>query len=195
MQIPSSSAHRPWTSLSSSPKFSEICAVSWTGHKVKADLMTVSCDLRGLHASVQGVLALAASFLKDTNGTFSWLCRKCVTAMGQLLIHVHSSMRRPTLVCTLLPWKQKTGQEEGEQLLLSTTEAANRSVLHIWNSLLYLKDPEFRGKSTRNKMFKIILMKNVTKQVVILFKGASWNLYFADDQGIPRLITIVIMGW
>lgn len=23
--------------------------------------------------------------------------------MGQLLIHVHSSMRRPTLVCTLLP--------------------------------------------------------------------------------------------
>lgn len=43
-------------------------------------------------------------------------------------------------------------------------------------------------------MFKIILMKNVTKQVVILFKGASWNLYFADDQGIPRLITVVIMG-
>lgn len=54
MQIPSSSAHRPWTSLSSSPKFSEICAVSWTGHKVKVDLMTVSCDLRGLYASVQG---------------------------------------------------------------------------------------------------------------------------------------------
>lgn len=46
---------------------------------------------------------IQGSGVKDTKGTFSWLWRKCVTAIGQLLIHVHSSMRRPTLVCTLLP--------------------------------------------------------------------------------------------
>lgn len=51
MQIPSNSAHRPCTNLSSSPKFSEICAVSWTGHKVKANLMPKACDLGGLYWS------------------------------------------------------------------------------------------------------------------------------------------------
>lgn len=54
--------------------------------------------------------------MKDTKGTLSWLCRKCVTAMGQLLIHVHSSMRRPTLVWTLLPCR-KPNSESDEELL------------------------------------------------------------------------------
>lgn len=127
-----------------------------------------SRDQRRLYARVPGVWGMNGSFFKDTNGTFSWLCRKCVTAMGQLLIHVHSSMRRPTLVCTLLPWKHKTGQEQSQQLLPSTTEMDN-------SSPSYSKDREFRGKSNRNKMLKISQMKNVSKQVVILFKGASWN--------------------
>ena len=53
---------------------------------------------------------------KDTKGTFSWLWRKCVTAMGQLLIHVHRSMSKPTLVCTLLPWGWWLGGGEGEDI-------------------------------------------------------------------------------
>lgn len=56
--------------------------------------------------------------------------------MGQLLIHVQSSMRRPTLVCTLLPWEHKRGQEEGEQVPLSTTKMARESLLQEWDSLL-----------------------------------------------------------
>lgn len=41
--------------------------------------------------------------LKDTNGTLAGLWRKCVTAIGQLLSQVQSSINNPTLVCTLLP--------------------------------------------------------------------------------------------
>jgi len=41
--------------------------------------------------------------VKDTKGTLAGLCRKCVTAMEQLLSHVQSSINSPTRVCTLLP--------------------------------------------------------------------------------------------
>lgn len=142
MQMPRSSAHRPCTSLSSSPRFSEIWAVSCSSHRVKdsfnisfqthtplfnleveydapkklslknrntslihkkwdSSLLTNLWLDTDIYCTETGVLLASRS--KDTKGTFSWLCRKCVTAIGQLLIHVHSSMRRPTLVCTLLP--------------------------------------------------------------------------------------------
>lgn len=130
MQMPRSSAHRPCTSRSSSPKFSEICAVSCRSHCVKDSLtnnlfwthtFTFNLDIDSHWYSVlmahfllsewtaehfkNATDVCLASCFKDTKGTFSWLCRKCVTAIGQLLIHVHSSIRRPTLVCTLLPYR------------------------------------------------------------------------------------------
>lgn len=42
-------------------------------------------------------------------------------------------------------------------------------------------------------MFERILMKNVPNQVLVLFMGATCNLYFVDNKGILNLTTVGIM--
>jgi len=67
---------------------------------------------------------------KDTKGTLSWLCRKCMTAIGQLLIQVQSNMRRPTFVCTLLPWTQKKNT-------IIQSWSNTHTAIHIYIELTY----------------------------------------------------------